>query len=388
MSNKKALKKSKKRVLIAVLTPLMAVAVGVCALVGAILGTGTGGRLPFGDTADSTANVSGTTINIGASTINTASKAGVQELINYVAGSSSNVTYNALSTQMESWKGSGSLSSTVTKTKTADNFTTKTVTMGGIVWNVMYVSKADNAGGGTEKGDVIVTLWQADSNTSYKSMYANNWYADTPLDKYPSAMYGSSLVRSTLVGSSYVAAKGATSLTPGTQNPHWAPFTSGNFSSMIATPANMKWQETQTAASTMKCTNASSKWNNFPYPWHFPNDAYGTVNTAYGNDSTAVSSLDRNGSWYRKDIANYDGGTTTRTVDYNYMDNDATVYTAWKNDKLWLPSMTETGWNDTSWVNNNGTAGSGLWNANNTQRAAGNSSDATTGAWLRSGYHY
>ncbi|MCM1546358.1 MAG: InlB B-repeat-containing protein [Clostridiales bacterium] len=369
--------KTLRKVLMATLLPIGAVVIGATAIVGAILGTNGGKKLPL-STAESTTSVSSTTINLDvnktASTysIDKNSRTGVQELINYVAGASANINYNTLSTDMESWKGSGNLSSTTTKTKTADKFTAKTVTLGGIVWNVMYVSKADYTANGTTAGDIIVTLWQANSDANYMSAY-NPWYADTPNARYPSAMYGSSLVRSTLNGTSYVASNGATTLTAGTQNSHWAPFTrnsvhsatgtvtTSGFSEVLATPANMLWQKTQ----------RSNDGSNGSYPWYFPNDAW--------DASTLPASNWGTNGWYQKTL-------NSATVNYNYSDNgDATTYAAWKNDYLWLPSMVETGWNDSNYSNKNGTAGSGIWNASASQRATNVSSGNAQYAWLRSG---
>ena len=369
MKNKttKIMKRGRK-LLLAICLPVLAVVLGVSAIVGALLGVDGNKRMPVGDLADSTTAVSSTTINLGSTKINTSSASVVQSLINYVAGSSSNVAYTTLSTNMESWKGSGSLASTVTKTKTADQFTTKTVTLGGIVWNVMYVSKADYTANDTTAGDIIVTLWQAASNSSYMSKY-NNWYADTPTAKYPSSMYGSSLVRSTLVGSSYVSASGDTTLTSGTQNSHWKPFTTtssstvNGYAEVLATPANMKWQETQSPYATMK------------YGWRYPNDAWGNVGTNY--TTTIPTTTD---AWY---------GTSTKN--YNYADNEYgsynanSAYVAWKNDRIWLPSTVETGWGDTSYSNKNGTAGSGIWNASANQRKTDVSSGNAESSWLRSG---
>ena len=341
MSNKKIVKKSKKKVLFAVLVPLMAAAVGVSALVGAIFGAGGNKRLPVDNLADGTTAVSSTTINLGASTIDTSatSNTGVKQLIEYIGGTD----YDDLAKKL-------------TSPKLASSFTAKTVTMGGIVWNVMYVSKADYKANGTEVGDVIVTLWQADANDTYKSAYSGSAASDTPNDKYPSAMYGSSLVRATLNGTKYSTDRANLNAT-GTQDPHWTPFTSeSGFGNFLATPANMAWQEVQ----------RSNDGSNGNYPWYFPNDAWAP--------SKLPATVQSSSGWYYKS-GNY----------YNYSDNgDAATYSAWKDDKLWLPSMVETGWGDTNYVNKYSNPGSGLWNASADQRKT-NGTGTSQYAWLRSG---
>ena len=331
----------------------LAVAVGGA---GAAIGLSSNNNRLGSDLADPSNAVSSTTINLGSDAINTSDRTAVQDLLNYVAGSTSNVNYFTLNTQAESWKGTGSLSSTVTKTKTADQFTAKTITFGGVVWNVVYVSKADYTANGAEKGDIIVTLYQANADTNYTSKYSPTASGNSV--KYPSANYGASLVRSTLVGSQYSANN--TTLTTGTQNAHWRPFTSGALSPYIATPASMAWQEVQpTFGGAIGA-----------YPNHFPNDSWAPTKFP----TTVVGSVPDGSStkgWYSAEL--------------QYWTKDATVYSAWKDDKLWLPSLTETGWSHNQNVNyNNG--GSGIWNLNPTQQNCGTSASAPY-AWIRSAQH-
>ena len=400
---KRIVKKSKK-VLLAVFTPLIAVAIGAGALFGVIAGAGLNNKKSPFDTAENTSAVNANTISLDNSgtagvingKIDRNSRDGVQSLINYINGTPTvKTSYQSLETNMNSWSRTWSSrrdgTGTVKKVKTAENFTSKTVTLNGIVWNVMFVSTADYTANGTNKGDIIVTLWQADNNTSYMSQY-NEWYADTPSAKYPSAMYGSSKLRSSLVGSSYVKTNGATSLTSGSQNAHWKPFTTqstattGGFAEVLATPANMLWQQYENAYEEMPKYSNASTWAG--YPWHFPNDAWGNLGTATGSDKAAADA--NKGVWYNK----------SGTGNYNYSDNEYgsynanSAYVSWKNDRLWIPSMSETGWGDTNWTSRYDVGGSGMWNANATQRGNTktdtNTSDSVYQnlAWLRSGYNY
>lgn len=360
MSIKKGLKKSRK-VLLAICVPFLALAICATALVGALLGAGDNKRTPASNLADSTTAVNtSSTITIGANgKIDFNSNAGVKQLIEYIGGTGKN--YN-------------DVANSLTTPKLASAFTTQTVTFGGIVWNVMYVSKADYTANGTDKGDVIVTLWQADvtspdlnggnSTKVYTSAYSGSTASDTPNDAFPSAMYGSSLVRSTLVGSKYSTTRTSLDKTTGVQDAHWKLFTTegsattNGYAKELATPANMAWQEVQ----------YSSNGTNGNYSWYFPNDAWAPTKLPATVQSTS--------GWYYKS-GNY----------YNYSDNSTAttpVYSEWKNDKLWLPSMVETGWGDTTYENKQGTAGSGLWDASAAQCAATGSSTVSY-AWLRSG---
>ena len=262
------------------------------------------------------------TIDLGADGFSSESKTEVELLIDNLGFKS----YNALNRKLDS---DGALTA-------AEYATAKTVTMGGVVWNVVYVSKADYTANGTMAGDLIVTLWQANSG-SVKSYFSNRLMQGALTDKYPVNMYGASLVRSSLVGSKYLATQGASTLTGnGTVNAVWQPFstTGGAFYNYLATPANMSWQETLSAVSTETI-----------------NREYSLVSDAWGTPSSE--------NWQSQDN-NY-GMRTGDTL---------TEYRAWKDDKIWLPSLAETGESDEN---------NGLWKTVAAQRKANSQ------AWLRSG---
>ncbi|MCM1438126.1 MAG: InlB B-repeat-containing protein [Roseburia sp.] len=345
--------KGLKKILLATLIPVTALAVGVSVLVGVLAGAGNK-RMPLSSAESTKVLGSSTQIDLGEKAIDINSHDGVAALINYIdAGAGANY-YN--------------LEKDFSGVKDASKFSGKTVKLGGIVWNIMYVSKADNNGttntGGTtnptKAGDIIVTLWQASEKLqgtegdTISSAFAKTAVNDST-KTYPSSMYGTSVVRGTLVGSQ-CSNSAQTGLENVAQVSTWAPFTRNSvhndsgkvtttgFAEMLATPANMNWQSNEDPKTTMG------------YPWHFPNDAYGTAPTGSSN-----------AAWH----SNLNGYQNARAL---------SQYSAWKNDTLWLPSMVETGWNDTSYVNKYGLAGSGMWNATADQRAT------TTGyAWLRSG---
>ncbi len=298
----------------------------LCAILFAALGA-------FGYTQiDKTAYATSTntqTIDFGSDGITFSDAAAVNELVALLGGSS----YDDLSANL-------------TAPKTAAEFAdAKTVTLGGVAFNIMYVSKADYTANGTQAGDVIVTLWQADTEKGedYDSQY-NVWYAKKTDYDFPPTVYGSSLVRSALMDKNdaerkYVKTEGASELTAYNSsdenyNPQlemrWAPFkdTDGAFNGYLATPANMAWQECQFSS------DFSSSY--------CPNDAW---------DASKLSG----GQWRE-----------------GYNLSSKMTYSDWKNDKIWLPSMTETG---------DGKNASGLWETTSSQRA----NTAYKYPWVRTG---
>lgn len=218
----------------------------------------------------------------------------------------------------------GDLNTKLTAPADASDFTTaKTVTLGGDEFIIAYVSKADYTANGTDEGDIIVTLWSEDSGIE------SGWSSvasDTPDDDYPANMYSASLIRSTLAGTPYLTEEGATQLGgAGGINDIWKPFNEGGaFYDYLATPANMAWQKTLSAADIL---NAD---------FDYPNEAWGTPTCGSFADG------------------------------YDYSEKKG--YGEWKDDRIWLPALSETGNGD-----------NGLWKTNETQLS---SSDVM---WLRSG---
>ena len=226
------------------------------------------------------------------------------------------------------------LSSKLTAPKKASEFASaKTVTLGGVTFNIMYVSKADYAANGTEIGDVIVTLWMAENDfeNMITSQYSYPDGRDNTDDTYPTHMYSSSYIRSTLVGTDYLKVVGEQTLsgTDGAVNDAWKPFNvGGTFYKYLATPANMAWQETISAVGI-----SGDRYN-------FPNEAWGTPSEG--------------------SFASYPGN-----YDFDY--SEKIGYFDWKNDRIWLPALTEV-------------RSGALWATSSKQ------SDNIVATWLRSGY--
>ena len=227
---------------------------------------------------------------------------------------------------------------TATVSDTVGEFT---VNVGGMDWIPTYLSKnSDN--------EVILTLWLAQSSLVYSltgttSGKLHEWGAfssvavsDTTL---ACSMYSTSKIRSYLVGSKYASVKNQT--TPDAtsiQYITWSNFIN-NYGNLIATPETVEWQKTQSAITDRERIDGGGGMN------------YNTVNECWGVPSSNPS------TW---------SGNSNKAI-YN----NTYYYGAWKEDKLWLPSMTETGCND-KWY--------GLWRLSKTQLKNPNYA-----YWLRTG---
>ncbi len=173
------------------------------------------------------------------------------------------------------------------------------VTIGGKKWIATYLST-------NTSGDPILTLWLANSATKIRW----NTKSVNSLGKYPNNMYGTSEVRAKTLnnGGGYAVNYNDTELTEVTQDEsselaiYTMPNVKGSLTSFIEVPDNMSWQHNQSAKTST-------------------GEAYD-----YNNDA-----LDVGGS--------YDEA-------FNYLTNpkvDKTGYKGWANDRLWLPSVAETG---------------------------------------------
>ncbi|MDE7336815.1 MAG: hypothetical protein K2N32_01720, partial [Clostridia bacterium] len=199
------------------------------------------------------------------------------------------------------------------------------VTIGGRQWTATYLSA-------NSSGDPILTFWVA----TYDGVYSR-WHSQevNRSGDYPNNMYGTSEIRAVALnnGGGYAATYNATSLTYVNQdeNNDWAIYTmdsvSGSLTSFIEVPDNMSWQHNQSAKDS-----AGQSYN-------------------YNNDALNSGM----GSFY----------------DDDHCYESKTGYANWANDKVWLPSIAETGENNES----------GIWMVSKNQRAS------DTHTWTRSGYY-
>ncbi|MDE5990092.1 MAG: hypothetical protein K2H36_00730, partial [Clostridia bacterium] len=246
--------------------------------------------------------------------------------------------------------------------KTSDDFRSEynegkdlIVKIGDWAWNVMYLSntKADGT------GDPIVTLWLTHSaqlpeeyRTAQWSTYNSN-VSSQPA--YPANMYGTSYMRAVALnnGGKYATSSSElleTEVEQSYDNP-FAMFTMPNTSTYksslinyITMPSEVEWQEKETSSTTTGGANS--------YAYNFNNDSY----------SMSSQGAMRSGIDYTNPPSNVTDRETT--------------YSAWKNDKIWLPSMAEVGWTSSL---------RGLWHTNANQKGNDNGADTTHAlTWLRS----
>ncbi len=205
------------------------------------------------------------------------------------------------------------------------------LTMDGQKWTVTHLTK-------DRDGNTIVTLWLA--NSSVKCLW-NKWNIDGPTAPYPTSMYSCSFIRASALnsgGDGYIAKKGDTALTKIEQSEEHMyarltmPSAEGSLTDFIVTPAQVEYQETENNAAGGTIGNSGYTLNN---------DAYGVP-----------------------------GGTVKYYASkFNWINKAG--YTDWKDDYIWLPSITEIG--VTSKVY-------GIWQLSDNQRSN------STNSWSRSGY--
>ncbi|MDE5618643.1 MAG: hypothetical protein K2I79_04075, partial [Clostridia bacterium] len=214
------------------------------------------------------------------------------------------------------------------------------LTLDGKQWTVTYFGKTNES-----KPQPYITLWLANSE---EKVQWNKWFANNScaLFPYPANMYSSSYIRAVGLnsGSGYIASNTDTVLTSideETKLSHkYAKFTmpkdkvKGSITSYIIQPSKVAYQGTE--------DNFLS--GNTGYT--LPNEAYGTPGSG--------------GNYY------------IGSADMNVLPT-RTGYSDWKDDYIWLPSLTETGESN---------AMPGLWSLSVAQR----STNGGNYSWLRSSH--
>ena len=220
------------------------------------------------------------------------------------------------------------------------------VTFGGIQWEVVYVTT--NRG-----GDVIVDLYQATSaqNARFSGGTGYTQYQKVNLQSLGS-IYTNSYIRTTALGNGgsvvnwaskdQTTFPGYTTVAAGNNSFGYARFATGDLSGYLDAPANVDYQEKQSWPELQGFTGPNTS------AYNLANDAYGTP--AVENYYT-ISPY--NGGY---------GGTGT---------NQKAGYGDWQNDKIWLPSLTETG----------NSPDGGIWQLSNDQRINKTSTATAQPAW-------
>ena len=212
------------------------------------------------------------------------------------------------------------------------------VSFGGLEWTVTHLTK-DRA------GNAVATLWLANSADTHQF---NKWFNDNTIMAFPSDVYGTSYLRAEAlnIGSPYAASDGASTLANDVnQNAShkFAAFTmptlTDSVTDFLVTPAQVAYQETEN-----QMAGGSIGGENYTLP-----------NEAYGTPAGTVK-------WFSNG-PNINMSTLPSKVGYS----------SWKDDYIWLPSLTETGYSSTY---------GGIWGLSNNQRSN------STYTWLRSGRYY
>ena len=217
------------------------------------------------------------------------------------------------------------------------------ITLGGYTWLVTYLSKANGLDtNGDGQNDVIATLWLTGDQTLPTSTFGNNlnYYGVDKDSGYPTAMYGTSYIRAKINnGGSYIKIT-SNSINPtsvsstysAVSNFEYAAFLSGGvLNDIVVQPKYVSWQESGQSTKTVlgwdyNCSNES--WS---------------------------KNISDEGFYSAKD---------------NYADK--TYSDAWKEDFLWLPSLTETGYSSSI---------TGMWDLSVAER-----SNSQSSAWLRTSH--
>ncbi len=238
------------------------------------------------------------------------------------------------------------------------------IELGGLFWTPVYLSQDD------QENDIL-TLWLADNqqdvwssrkrdegeyygflNGALYSDWSANWLADHEMEKYPTNMYGTSYIRAVMLnnGGVYATSGTETATAEQSKNNVFALFTmeQSGLTEFFVTPEHVSWQK-----------DGQSAKNQLSYE-------YDLANENWWNETTV------NGFYGKYNYAGQEG-------------NDA-----WKDDYLWLPSLTETGY-DNSHI--------GIWETTTNQRKLMNMDQSVLGkfgsnndsvtfnySWLRSAY--
>ena len=226
--------------------------------------------------------------------------------------------------------------------KKYSDMTPTTVSLGGMEWNVVAASK-------NQAGDVVVTLWL--SNGAYEEYYSAASFIDDGVGDYAPSEYAMSLVHSTLVGGTY--AIGVSDTAQGTQNLIWTAFLQ-SYRDFINSPVEVCGTDGYQALE--RATKDSSTYSAGISTCLYPNEAYIIMDGSGNNWTTGTN------HWFE---------TTPASI------QNCKNYAQWKEDKLWLPSMSEAGYSN---------GDRGLWNITSATVRA-DSSGNTRGSWFRSGYH-
>ena len=277
-------------------------------------------------------------------------------VLKYFLGTNTTETNASFLSSISSNIGSGAINSNTIRTN-ANKVTDKgflnsngelTIKFGGLYWYATFLTKNNS-------GQIILTLFLVDSN----QLYNRNKSSGALYNKYGSASwnggaspytdgtttisnnYGNSNIRI-----NYFSSASTTTNTASIFNPYLK--TSSNYTAMgdfIVAPKDLNTQDAQNLQKTQSAKSTLG------FRYNLPNESYASI-LNYSNPYKVLS-----------------------------LSASTTNYTAWQNDKLWLPSLSEVGLGSNN-ATTNPTRASGLWGLSTAQRSNTNK----TATWLRSSH--
>ncbi len=222
-----------------------------------------------------------------------------------------------------------------------------TLEFGGYTWNVMYLTTNTNDGTYGDSGDLIATLWMSDNDADKGLVPWAHFASNATNGAYHSMEYSVSKVRIEILNGGGIGAEEtqyatgvntlSTAISAQTRaNNTYAKFTMTNDAltslgvnnvnnnvsliEYLATPSQVNYQKEENAVWGV----ANSAWG-----------AYLLLNEAWGEPDTSLT-YNNVGGWFP-------GNSNNSYPSTNVIDN--LNYFQWKDDYLWLPSLSETGYN-------------------------------------------
>ena len=267
-----------------------------------------------------------------------------------------------------------------------------TVEFGGYTWNVVYftTNTLANASNGGKAGDLIVTLWmsEVDSNVGEVSWTGFTTQSATLTGAYAENEYAMSKIRvetlnagniDNTVATQYAtginAANLATVSTATRLANDYAKFTLSNTALNGTAKANQSLVDFLATPSQAVYQRAE----NFVWSFSYDGSPYLLLNDAWGNGTNGTTGPD-----ISLEHPNTSASTTTKgwyngtKGNMNYVIDNENYY-KWKDDYLWLPSLTETGFYYS------GGHGASLWGIPTAAGSGDNILLSASDIWTRSG---
>ena len=274
------------------------------------------------------------------------------------------------------------------------------ITFGGLCWYAVFLTK-DNS---TPNQNIILTLWLADSEQLYNKGKAgtdgsvkynvygsSSWNSGSPPYKDTEQNLGMGQFSNNYGNSNIRNLFSTASITTNTASVFY-PYlkTSTNKTAMgdfIVAPKDLNLQD------TLYLQKTQSAKSTLGFRYNLPNESYANLDKLspkYSINNVMLSNSEASLSMPIMLPATGTADTqTTLIINEKVASTNSALlnYTAWQNDKLWLPSLSEVGLGINNTISTNSTVSNnlrtgGLWGLSTAQRSNTNK----TATWLRSGH--